>query len=66
MEYQRVAMRGKFDHSQEVLIGPRSLIDQRGGAVGGGIISARGDRVGYHVVTPFLLSDSGSRILVNR
>ena len=56
MEYQRVAMRGKFDHSQEVLIGPRSLIDQRGGAVGGGIISARGDRVGFQVVSPFILA----------
>ena len=66
MEYQRVAMRGKFDHGQEILIGPKSFIDNRGGATGGGIISAKGDRVGYLVITPFVLSESGQRILVNR
>ena len=66
MEYQRVAMRGKFDHGQEILIGPKSFIDNRGGATGGGIISAKGGRVGYHVVTPLVLADSGKRILVNR
>ena len=66
MEYQRVAMKGKFDHGQEILIGPKSFIDNRGGATGGGIISAKGDRVGYLVITPFVLSESGQRILVNR
>ena len=65
MEYQRVAMRGQFDHSEEILIGPKSFIDNRGEAVGGGIISARGDRVGFQVVSPFIL-ESGQRILVNR
>ena len=66
VEYQRVAFRGQFDHSREILLGPKSLIDNRGGSLGGGIISAKGDRVGYLVVTPFILSESGERILVNR
>ena len=66
LEYQRVAFRGQFDHSREILIGPKSFIDNRGGSVGGGIISAKGDRVGYLVITPFILSETGERILVNR
>ena len=66
MEYQRVSCRGQFDHTQEILLGPKSFVDNRGGSVGGGIISAKGDRVGYLVVTPFVLSESGERILVNR
>ena len=66
VEYQRVSFRGQFDHSGEILLGPKSFIDNRGGSVGGGIISAKGDRVGYLVITPFVLSESGQRILVNR
>ena len=66
VEYQRVSFTGQFDHSSEILLGPKSFIDNRGGSVGGGIISAKGDRVGYLVITPFVLSESGQRILVNR
>jgi len=69
VEYQKVLVSGVFDNSQEVLIGPRSYIDGTGGSGGGGIISFGskvGDRVGYHVVTPFVISGSGDRILVNR
>ena len=62
-------MTGSFDHSQEVLIGPRSYIDATGGSSAGGIIifgSNSGERVGYHVVTPFVVSGTGERILINR
>jgi len=69
VEYQKVKVTGEFDNSQEVLIGPRSYIDLSGGSGGGGIISFGsqvGDKVGYHVITPFVISDTGDRILVNR
>ena len=69
VEYQKVKVTGEFDNSKEVLIGPRSYIDLSGGSGGGGIISFGsqvGDKVGYHVITPFVISDTGDRILVNR
>ena len=66
MEYQQVKTRGQFDNQREVIIGPRSFIDAKGEAVGGGIISARDSRVGFLVVTPFILSETGDRILINR
>jgi len=69
IEYQRISARGKFDHSTEVLIGPRSLINPSGGSSGGGVISLgrAGDanKVGYHVISAFTL-ESGERVLVNR
>jgi len=69
IEYQRVTARGKFDHSTEILIGPRSLINPSGGSSGGGVISLgrSGDsnKVGYNVISAFTL-DSGERVLVNR
>ncbi|XP_057309251.1 surfeit locus protein 1-like [Hydractinia symbiolongicarpus] len=62
MQYRRVIVHGKFDHSKEIYVGPRSLNadkESKGGLVSGKPTS------GYHVVTPFVL-DSGERILVNR
>lgn len=65
MEYQRVKLTGRFDHSRELYIGPRSLLDKSGGTTGG-IISS-GEKVGWHVITPFQLEgESGQQILVNR
>ena len=66
VEYKQVWTRGQFDHGQEILIGPRSFIDARGESVGGGVISARDSKVGFLVITPFTLEDSGERILINR
>lgn len=63
MEYRRVIVTGKFDHSQEILLGPRSLnreIKNRSGSLIGGKPES-----GFHIVTPFVL-DSGERILVDR
>lgn len=59
MEYTKVSVRGRFDHSRETLILPRinilsidkNLPAQTGGA---------------HVVTPFKISQDGREILVNR
>lgn len=56
LEYCRVRVKGTFDHSKEVYIGPRSLMkseEERGG----GLMSTGGNS-GYHVVTPFHVVDS--------
>lgn len=66
MEYRRVTMSGCFDHSQEILLGPRSKnTKQPRSGGGGGLISHSVPASGYHIVTPFVL-DSGERILINR
>ena len=51
------------------MIGPRSFIDELGSSGAGGIISfgtKSNERVGYHVISPFEISDTGEKILVNR
>ena len=63
MEYKRVIVRGKFDHTKEIFLGPRSK-NVPNSMSNGSLISSRSDS-GYHVVTPFIL-DTGERILVNR
>ena len=66
VEYKQVSVTGQFENNKEILIGPRSYIDAKGEAVGGGIISARDSKVGFLVVSPFIISGTGQRILVNR
>ncbi|GFU35442.1 surfeit locus protein 1 [Nephila pilipes] len=63
MEYQRIHLHGKFDHSKELYIGPRQPITDSDG--GGGIISSR-SQSGYLVITPFHVTDKNVTILVNR
>lgn len=50
MEYRRVKVRGTFDHSRELLIGPRSDVT---------VVETLGNRAesGVYVVTPLKLSD---------
>ncbi|CAL1278704.1 unnamed protein product [Larinioides sclopetarius] len=64
MEYQRVHVRGKFDHTKELYIGPRQQITNKDEG-GGGIISSR-SQTGYLVITPFHVADKNITILVNR
>lgn len=74
MEYRRVTAAGEFDHDAEIYMGPKYLGDSRLISMlkeyffrsfispdgdSGGIISS-GDKVGWLVVTPFVLADSGS------
>ncbi|RZF37079.1 hypothetical protein LSTR_LSTR014285 [Laodelphax striatellus] len=69
LTYRRVKLRGRFDHSLEMYLGPRSVIhDNSAESEGsGGLMSTDvRARTGYLVVTPFILADSGKRILVNR
>lgn len=68
MEYYPVRVRGRFDHSRELYLGPRSLIVDGDAAHQGSIMSqnAKGKLGGYCIVTPFILSDRDATILVNR
>ncbi|KAK0065641.1 surfeit locus protein 1 [Biomphalaria pfeifferi] len=62
MEYRKVKVRGTFDHSKELFIGPRSNLhaaDTMGG-------ENKAASMGVHVVTPFKLADRDETILVNR
>lgn len=58
MEYRRVSLRGTFDHANEMLVGPRTLLRDDSQSQGS-------PQTGSHVVTPFTLT-TGSKILVNR
>jgi len=68
LEFQKVKVRGTFDHSKEQYIGPRSLIhDGEAGESQGLMGSSEG--IGYHVITPFHIDGGehhGNVILVNR
>ncbi|XP_078082291.1 surfeit locus protein 1 [Mustelus asterias] len=65
LEYRRVRVRGRFDHSTELYIMPRSRVDaNKEKQEAGRLISST--ETGANVVTPFNCSDLGVRILVNR
>lgn len=65
LEYRRVKVRGKFDHSQELYILPRSPVDPEREAREAGRLSSSGE-TGANVITPFYCTDLGIKILVNR
>nr|CAD7257429.1 unnamed protein product [Timema shepardi] len=67
MEYSSVRVKGQFDHSQELYMGPRSLLMGGDAAGQGGMFSqSSGSQTGYLVITPFHLADRDLTILVNR
>ena len=51
MVYRPVKIRGEFDHSNEIYLGPRPINKQQQGLAS--------NEVGFHVITPFNLIDSG-------
>ncbi|KAK2186727.1 hypothetical protein NP493_193g04059 [Ridgeia piscesae] len=63
MEYKRVVVKGKFDHSKELYMHPRSFIEEGDQPTSGFGVKPKS---GAWVVTPFQLSDTNKRILVNR
>ncbi|KAG9281783.1 surfeit locus protein 1 [Astyanax mexicanus] len=65
LEYRRVKVRGRFDHSQELYILPRSPVDPEREAREAGRLSSSGE-TGANVITPFNCTDLGIKILVNR
>lgn len=65
LEYRRVRVRGRYNHSQELYILPRSPVDPEKEAREAGRLSSSGE-TGANVVTPFFCTDLGITILVNR
>uniref|UniRef100_A0A8C5R7R5 SURF1-like protein n=1 Tax=Leptobrachium leishanense TaxID=445787 RepID=A0A8C5R7R5_9ANUR len=65
LEYCPVKVRGHFDHSKELYIQPRTLVDPEREARESGRISSSTES-GAHVITPFYCTDLGITILVNR
>ena len=64
-EFRPIMLTGKFDHANEILVGPRSPPKDRSGGMG--LADVKGETAGFFVVTPFVLEgDGGDKILVNR
>ncbi|XP_036074103.1 surfeit locus protein 1 isoform X2 [Rousettus aegyptiacus] len=63
LEYRPVKVRGRFDHSKELYMMPRTMVDPAREAREAGQPSVQS---GAHVVTPFHCTDLGITILVNR
>ncbi|XP_012520150.1 PREDICTED: surfeit locus protein 1 isoform X2 [Propithecus coquereli] len=65
LEYRPVKVRGHFDHSKELYMMPRTMVDPAREAREAGRISSSAES-GAHVITPFHCPDLGTTILVNR
>nr|XP_033816063.1 LOW QUALITY PROTEIN: surfeit locus protein 1 [Geotrypetes seraphini] len=65
LEYRPVTVRGYFDHSKELYIVPRTLVDPEREAREAGRLSSSAES-GANVITPFHCTDLGITILVNR
>ncbi|XP_018015729.1 surfeit locus protein 1 [Hyalella azteca] len=64
LEYRKVLVKGTFDHSKEMLYGPRpALYDGRYKETGSLVSSGSS---GFCIITPLKLSETGETILVNR
>ncbi|UJR31525.1 hypothetical protein I4U23_019014 [Adineta vaga] len=67
LEYYPVRVRGKFDHSREILIEPRSRLDNPAQENRTGARQAPASQThGSHVITPFRVANRNYDILVNR
>ncbi|KAM9326487.1 surfeit locus protein 1 [Gastrophryne carolinensis] len=65
LEYRPVKVRGHFDHSKELYLQPRTLLDpEKEARQAGQLVSST--ESGAHVITPFHCTDTGVTILVNR
>ncbi|XP_027725544.1 surfeit locus protein 1 isoform X1 [Vombatus ursinus] len=65
LEYRPVKVRGQFDHSKELYILPRTMVDPARESWDSGRMSSTVES-GANVVTPFHCTDLGITILVNR
>uniref|UniRef100_A0A8C8EBD7 SURF1-like protein n=1 Tax=Otus sunia TaxID=257818 RepID=A0A8C8EBD7_9STRI len=65
LEYRPVKVRGHFDHSKELYILPRSLVDPEREARDAGRLTSHPEN-GANVITPFYCTELGVTILVNR
>ena len=60
---QKVVLRGEFDHSREILVGPRAAAPGLLGPAAQGMAT---NPLGYFIYTPFKLSEGGHTVFVNR
>ncbi|XP_007521575.1 surfeit locus protein 1 isoform X1 [Erinaceus europaeus] len=65
LEYRPVRVRGHFDHSKELYMMPRTMVDPAREAQEAGRLSSSAES-GAYVITPFHCTDLGITILVNR
>eukprot|EP00069_Balaena_mysticetus_P010988 bmy_20934T0 len=65
LEYRPAKVRGHFDHSKELYMMPRTMVDPAREAREAGRLSSAAES-GAYVVTPFHCTDLGVTILVNR
>ncbi|NXD09236.1 SURF1 protein, partial [Nothocercus nigrocapillus] len=65
LEYRPVKVRGRFEHSKELYVLPRSLVDPEREAREAGRLTSNPE-IGANVITPFYCTDLGVTILVNR
>ncbi|EEB11739.1 Surfeit locus protein, putative [Pediculus humanus corporis] len=66
LEYRKVKVKGKFDHSKEIYLGPITLLGEHNLLSGFSSLLSTARYTGYQVITPFKLSDRKETILVNR
>ncbi|XP_078038394.1 surfeit locus protein 1 [Augochlora pura] len=66
MEYYPFKVKGIFLYDQEFPVGPRSLIMDGDSTTQGSLFGNKNTHQGYHIITPFKLSDSDLTVLVNR
>lgn len=65
LEYRPVKVRGYFDHTKELYVLPRSLVDPEKEARDAGRLMSNPES-GANVITPFYCTELGITILVNR
>ncbi|KAK5645860.1 hypothetical protein RI129_004324 [Pyrocoelia pectoralis] len=66
LEFCPVHVRGQFDHSREIYLGPRSLLVHGDSTNSSSLFTIQNSAYGYLVVTPFKLENRKETILVNR
>ncbi|KAK5639076.1 hypothetical protein RI129_011568 [Pyrocoelia pectoralis] len=66
LEFYPVHVRGQFDHSKELYIGPRSLLHHGDAVSSSSLFTTDSKAQGYLVITPFKLESRDETILVNR
>ena len=63
MQGQKMVLKGNFDHSREVLLGPRAAPP---GLVTTAAQGMATNPMGYYLLTPFTLQEGGHTVFVNR
>lgn len=68
LEYRPLSVTGAFDHSKEIYVQPRHLIesDATKQQDSGSILSMKNNNIGMQVITPFFVPGLGITIMVNR